>query len=353
MELYQIGRFLDLDILSQNCEDAIVQRLNQTNIADVLDWSGQPYGSPWVHRQAQQFLLEDFAHIPLSPALERISKETLRSVLTSDFVQASEAELLGAVIKWGELAVARRQVEAGGTGELITLPGPGRRGGRRRDGVCDREVAEAVCDLVGCVRLEHLLAPGGEEILRQAAERGILTRGWAGGWGQTQSGRQEAGAECWDPRILRPSHARPRLFLPYYEACKSLLSESSGGVTGDTSSFNFHRMSEIPDTLYMVRDDRDCRAAVERAGPLPDQDNVSQMVKRVRKLLRSISVQRALVSPLANRQQILLQLQLRSELRVVLIAEVRVDTEILQGGEGIQPPGLLLLSPPESHGRRR
>ena len=104
MELYQIGRFLDLDILSQNCEDAIVQRLNQTNIADVLDWSGQPYGSPWVNRQAQQFLLEDFAHLPLSPALERISKETLRSVLTSDFVQASEAELLGAVIKWGEVS---------------------------------------------------------------------------------------------------------------------------------------------------------------------------------------------------------------------------------------------------------
>ena len=35
MELYQIGRFLDLDILSQNCEDAIVQRLNHTNIAEV------------------------------------------------------------------------------------------------------------------------------------------------------------------------------------------------------------------------------------------------------------------------------------------------------------------------------
>ena len=315
MELYQIGRFLDLDILSQNCEDAIVQRLNQGNIAEVLDWSGQPYGSPWVNRQAHQFLLEDFAHIPLSPALEKISKETLRSVLTSDFVQASEAELLGAVIKWGEMCVSRR----GEGGEHITLPHPGRRGGRRREGVCDREVAEAVCDLVGCVRLEHLLPPGGEEMVRQAAERGILTRGWSGGWGGlTQSGRQESGLECWDPRMFRPSHARPRLFLPYYEACKTLLSENTGGVTGDASSFNFHRMSEIPDTLYMVRDDtRDPgglvldRSSSGCRGPLPDQDNVSQMVRRVRKLFRSISVQRALVSPFANRQQILLQLQLR------------------------------------------
>ena len=32
MELYQIGRFLDLDILAQNSEDAIVHRLNQNNI---------------------------------------------------------------------------------------------------------------------------------------------------------------------------------------------------------------------------------------------------------------------------------------------------------------------------------
>ena len=104
MELYQIGRFLDLDILSQNCEDAIVQRLNQTNIAEVLDWSGQPYGSAWVHRQAHQFLLEDFAHIATNPGqLERIGKETLRSVLCSDYLQCSEAELVAATVRWGEL----------------------------------------------------------------------------------------------------------------------------------------------------------------------------------------------------------------------------------------------------------
>jgi hypothetical protein len=32
----------------------------------------------------------------------------------------------------------------------------------------------------------------------------------------------------------------------------TLCSERSGGLSNDTSSFNFHRMSEIPDTLYMV-----------------------------------------------------------------------------------------------------
>lgn len=39
MELYQIGRFLDLDILAQNCEDAIVHRLNQHNIGRNLTYS--------------------------------------------------------------------------------------------------------------------------------------------------------------------------------------------------------------------------------------------------------------------------------------------------------------------------
>ena len=31
---------------------------------------------------------------------------------------------------------------------------------------------------VGCVRMEHLLPAGGGEVVRQAAERGILTRPW-------------------------------------------------------------------------------------------------------------------------------------------------------------------------------
>ena len=84
-------------------------------------------------------------------------------------------------------------------------------------------------------------------------------------------------------------------------------------MTGDSSSFNFHRMSEVPDTLYMVRDDpRELGAgAGGQRCQMSDQDNVSHMVQRVRRLYRTISVQRALVSPFCNKQQILLQLQLR------------------------------------------
>jgi len=133
MELYQIGRFLDLDILAQNSEDAIVQRLNHTNIAEVLEWSGQPYGSAWVNRQAHQYLLEDFAHISVSPALERISKETLRSLLSSDYLQASEVEILQSVIRWGELTVARR-----GESEGVLLPFSTARTWRKKRGKEER-----------------------------------------------------------------------------------------------------------------------------------------------------------------------------------------------------------------------
>lgn len=51
MELYQIGRFLELDILSQGCEDLILEWLSLETLPTVLQWAKQPHGSAWVHRQ--------------------------------------------------------------------------------------------------------------------------------------------------------------------------------------------------------------------------------------------------------------------------------------------------------------
>ena len=134
-----------------------------------------------------------------------------------------------------------------------------------------------------------IISPSGNPGL-QAAERGLLSRPWyMGGVGGMMVGGVP---EPWDPRGYRPPHHRPRLFLPYYEECKALFrysvlfsfllafslslssfhtfclslslgskllarclfifSERNGSLSSDTSSFNFHRISEIPDTLYMV-----------------------------------------------------------------------------------------------------
>lgn len=51
MELYQIGRFLELDILAQGCEDLILEWLTLDTLPTVLQWAKQPHGSAWVHRQ--------------------------------------------------------------------------------------------------------------------------------------------------------------------------------------------------------------------------------------------------------------------------------------------------------------
>lgn len=60
MELYQIGRFLELDILSQGCEDLILEWLSLETLSVVLQWSHQAHGSAWVHRQVCFTFLNKF-----------------------------------------------------------------------------------------------------------------------------------------------------------------------------------------------------------------------------------------------------------------------------------------------------
>lgn len=63
MELYQIGRFLELDILAQGCEDLILEWLSLETLPSVLQWASQPHGSAWVHRQVFLFFKYFIKHI--------------------------------------------------------------------------------------------------------------------------------------------------------------------------------------------------------------------------------------------------------------------------------------------------
>lgn len=108
MELYQIGRFLELDILSQGCEDLILEWLTLESLPAVLKWGAQPHGSSWVYRQACHYLREEFSAITVSPILHQLDKSQLIDALQSNFLQASELEVLGAVLKWGEQELIRR-----------------------------------------------------------------------------------------------------------------------------------------------------------------------------------------------------------------------------------------------------
>lgn len=108
MELFQIGRFLDLDILAQGCEDLILEWLSLDTLPTVLKWGSQPHGSSWVFRQACQYLREEFSAVISSPVLHQLEKSHLISALQSNFLQASELEVLQAVLKWGENELIRR-----------------------------------------------------------------------------------------------------------------------------------------------------------------------------------------------------------------------------------------------------
>lgn len=113
MELYEIGRFLELDSLIQSCEDMIIDSLSIDNLVSVLKWSEQPHGSPWVKRQALCFLREEFSLIAASPILYQLDLSHLKEAIKSDYLQASELEVLQALIKWGENRLLKRMEERG------------------------------------------------------------------------------------------------------------------------------------------------------------------------------------------------------------------------------------------------
>lgn len=66
-----------------------------------------------MHRQALHFLREEFSQVASSPVLHQLDKFHLIQVLQSDFLQASELEVLQAVLKWGEQELVRRMEDRG------------------------------------------------------------------------------------------------------------------------------------------------------------------------------------------------------------------------------------------------
>jgi BTB/POZ domain-containing protein 7 len=170
---FQIGRFLELDILSQGCEDVIVDHLTLDNLPQVLRWSELPHGSPWVRRQALQLLREEFSAIAQAPVLLELDKSHLIEALQSDFLQASELEVLQAVLRWGEHQLVRRMEDREPNIVSQTAHSVARKGVRRRD-LNDVELRDILSELLPHVRVDHVLPPSHEN-LAQANRRGLVS----------------------------------------------------------------------------------------------------------------------------------------------------------------------------------
>jgi len=81
-------------LLSSGCEDIIAEALTVDSLPSVLQWSSKPHGSVWVHRQAVQFLREEFSQLVQPchlPVLYELSRDYLVDAVSSDFLQVGPA----------------------------------------------------------------------------------------------------------------------------------------------------------------------------------------------------------------------------------------------------------------------
>lgn len=58
-----------------------------STLLQTLEWSSQPHGSDWVHKQAIQFMEAEFVNIAHSDIFPFLPKKYLVQLLKSDFLQ--------------------------------------------------------------------------------------------------------------------------------------------------------------------------------------------------------------------------------------------------------------------------
>lgn len=318
MELYQIGRFLELDILAQGCEDLILEFLTLDTIATVLKWSAQPHGSAWVHRQTQHYLREEFSAIVASPVLHQMDKTQMIEALQNNFLQASELEVLQAVLKWGEHELMRRMEDREPNLLSHTAHSVTRKGIKKRD-LSDVELREILSELLPHVRMDHVLPPN-SEVLAQAIRRGLVSTPPSHMIGDD---RENLRINAWVRGGKNQGlFVRPRLFMPYYEEVKALLEDHMESHQIELLRMRRSRhLPDIPDTLYMVsrlgkkNSTTGATSGIDIGNavsiPPPDPNTLLAMQKREQKLRQSPSCQRALSLPLSSRHEINRQVRLR------------------------------------------
>lgn len=329
MELYQIGRFLELDILSQGCEDLILEWLTLESLPMVLKWGSQAHGSSWVYRQACHYLREEFSAIAVSPILHQLEKSQLIDALQSNFLQASELEILGAVLRWGEQELIRRMEDREPNLLSHTAHSVTRKGIKKRD-LSDIELREILSELLPHVRMDHVLPPN-NETLHSAIRRGLVSTPPSHMIGDD---RENLRINAW----IRggKNHGlfvRPRLFMPYYDEVKSLLEDQSQQIELLRLRRSRH-YPDIPDTLYMVSRLNRCSVGNVSSSsndlllatpqttqldvvtstssiPAPDPSSFEAMQKREQKLRQTPMCQRALALTLSSKHEIYRQIRLR------------------------------------------
>ncbi|CAL8300327.1 unnamed protein product [Boreogadus saida] len=321
MELYHIALFLEFSMLAQGCEDIVVESLALDSLVPILKWSSQPYGSKWVHRQALHFLCEEFSHVVSSDVLYDLGKEHLLGAIQSDYLQASEQDILKYVVKWGEQQLIKRMADREPNLLSGTAHSVNKRGVKRRD-LDVEELKEILSPLLPFVRTEHIL-PASSDVLSDALKRGLISTPPSDMLPTAEGGK----AHSWLRQKNSGIHLRPRLFSPYVEEAKSVLDEMMVEQT-DLVRLRLVRMSNVPDTLYMVNNavPQCCHminhqpmagnptaapTVVANEIPVPRLSVVKDMIRRLQELRHTEQVQRAYALNCGEGATVSYELQLR------------------------------------------
>ncbi|MBZ3877026.1 BTB/POZ domain-containing protein 7 [Sciurus carolinensis] len=303
MELYHIALFLEFNMLAQGCEDIIAESISLDTLIAILKWSSHPYGSKWVHRQALHFLCEELSQVMTSDVFYELSKDHLLTAIQSDYLQASEQDILKYLIKWGEHQLMKRIADREPNLLSGTAHSVNKRGVKRRD-LDIEELREILSSLLPFVRIEHIL-PINSEVLNDAMKRGLISTPPSDMLPTTEGGKSNA----WLRQKNAGIYVRPRLFSPYVEEAKSVLDEMMVEQT-DLVRLRMVRMSNVPDTLYMVSNavPQCCHmishqqmssnqssppSVVANEIPVPRLFIMKDMVRRLQELRHTEQVQRA------------------------------------------------------------
>ncbi|EYC09944.1 hypothetical protein Y032_0058g2903 [Ancylostoma ceylanicum] len=173
IQLIHIAKFFTLDRLTQLCEDMIVSALCQESCVSILSWATDG-GSQYVAHRAQSFLESEFSQIASTHCLFDISLDSLIRCAQSQFIQATEVELLEAVIRWGEHELLRRMEEREPNVVADTSHSISRRGVKRAD-LSGTELRAIIAPVTEHLRIDYILPPF-HQSLNDAYCRGILDR---------------------------------------------------------------------------------------------------------------------------------------------------------------------------------
>ncbi|PKU35664.1 hypothetical protein llap_14030 [Limosa lapponica baueri] len=180
-----------------------------------------------------------------SDVFYELSKDHLLTAIQSDYLQASEQDILKYLIKWGEHQLMKRIADREPNLLSGTAHSVNKRGVKRRD-LDIEELREILSPLLPFVRIEHIL-PMNSEVLSDAMKRGLISTPPSDMLPTSEGGKSNA----WLRQKNAGIYVRPRLFSPYVEEAKSVLDEMMVEQT-DLVRLRMVRMSNVPDTLYMV-----------------------------------------------------------------------------------------------------